>query len=409
MNLSANIEPSHRRNEIYLILFFCFLIGFNPITNASLSAIRRIVVLPLKLDVIFFYAIYVWVVVHSIPLAFKKLHRDSLFLLLFFIFFYTLSILQPNAPSYLLTIGLQLLLSCLIYLFSRSLTEFKGLIRLLRWMAPFITFAMFLLIVYFAINENTEYSQYTGYMVLPAAVISADALFDRFKFLHAANALVALMLIFISGARGPLACILLFTALKLMQLLLTKKKWKAFIVWVGIFSLPFILFGYRLLFAVSQFIIERGFSTRLLGYIAKDDVLNETGRDEIRNYVISLIGQHPLTGVGLGQDRMMINRFLGDPINLAIGNYPHNFFLELLVQYGLIVGSAVIFLFLRMIYFSFKRSPDSETRNVLFIFFAIGFFPLLFSGSYLNAPLLFAYLGFATSNVTVQSVMKKIV
>ena len=353
----------------------------------------------MKLDVLIFYTIYAWVVVHSIPLAFKKLHRDSLYLILFFLFFFTLSILQPNVPSYLLTIGLQLLMSCIIYLFFRALTDFKGLIRLLRRMAPALTFSMFLLVVFFADKENTEYSQYTGYMVLPAAVISVDALFDRFKFLHAANAPVALMLIFISGARGPLACILLFTAIKLILLLLTQKKWKAFIIWVGIISLPLMLFGYRLLFAVSQFIIDRGFSTRLLGFIAKNDVLDETGRDKIRNYVLSLIGQHPLTGVGLGQDRMMINRFLGDPISLAIGDYPHNFFLELLVQYGIIVGSAVIFLFLRMIYLSFRRSPDSDSRNILLLFLAIGFFPLLFSGSYLTAPLLFAFLGFAASNM----------
>ena len=393
------MEPLHKRNEIYLILFCCFLIGFNPIANASLFVIRKIVVLPLKLDVIFFYAIYAWVVVHSIPLTFKKLHRDSLYLILFFVFFYTLAILQPNAPSYLLTIGLQLLLSCIIYLFFRALSDFKGLMRLLRMMAPFLTFSMFLLIVFFADKDNSEYSQYTGYMVLPAAVISADALFDRFKFLHAANTLVALMLIFISGARGPLACILLFTAIKFILLLLTQKKWKAFIIWVGIISLPLMLIGNRLLFAISQFIIDRGFSTRLLGYIAKDDVLNETGRDQIRNYVINLIGQHPLMGVGLAQDRMMINRFLGDPINLAIGDYPHNFFLELLVQYGTIVGSIVIFLFLRMIYLSFRRSPDRDARNMLLLFLSIGFFPLLFSGSYLTAPLLFAFLGFAASNM----------
>jgi len=393
---SIRIPQLFKQKENFLLLFFCFLIGFTSIKNAIILAVRKAIILPFKLDVIILYLIYGLIILYSIRYVFKKIYKESILILTFLTVFFILAYLQSN-PSYLLTVGWQLLLAFIVYLYARATTDFKGLNAVLQYTAPLISFSVFLLIVVFSVNEDTDYSQYTAYLVLPSAVISALVIFSRFSLLHIINTLFSIILMFISGARGPLVCFVLIILIKAIYMLVKNKNYEAFLIWIGILSLPIVLFGIKLLNYFSQLIINKGYSTRLLSFIAKDDVLNETGRDEIRDYVISLIGQHPITGVGLALDRMMINRQIGNPTSVAIGDYPHNFILEILLQYGVILGGVLILLFLRLVYLSFKRSSNDDTINILFIFLSIGFFPLLFSGSYLNAPFFFSFLGFAFS------------
>ena len=345
-----------------------------------------------------FYSLYFFIVVFSIKKVLFRLKRDTLWIILFFILNFTLSILRPERQDYFLTMGLQLLLSLIILIYARSVKDFHSLSILLSWTALIINISMFILIFIFNINEDVSYSQYTGYLVLPAAIISTIIVIDRFNLVHSLNVIVSIFLMLISGARGPIGCLILLIFIKLSWKLMAAHNWKRIVLYCIAITLPIAIFSHKLMDFFTNLSIERGFSTRLLGLVSKDDVLNATGRVEIKDYVIELIKNHPLTGVGLGFDRIYINNHFGNSVSEVIGDYPHNLFLELLLQYGIIIGGIIIILLFRTIILAFKRSRNLESRNMLLAFMAIGLFPLLFSGSYLNAPLFFAFLGFSLTN-----------
>lgn len=60
--------------------------------------------------------------------------------------------------------------------------------------------------------------------------------------------------------------------------------------------------------------------------------LDDSGRNRISYIVIQLISSNPLFGYGIGADRILI------------GTHSHNLFLELLLNYGIILGGILIFL-----------------------------------------------------------------
>ena len=109
---------------------------------------------------------------------------------------------------------------------------------------------------------------------------------------------------------------------------------------------------------------------------------------------VDLLKQHPLLGVGVGYDRILLAERMGavDALSEAAGWYPHNIFLEMLLHYGLFIGGLLILLLLRIVYVTaIKGSGDAS--DLICVFAAIGFFPLLFSGSYLTSPEFFGFLG----------------
>ena len=387
--------------DLYLNIFICFLIGFIPAKDLGLHLIRKIIILPLKLDVALFYSLYFFVILFSVKKVIYRLKSDTLWIIFFFVINFTATMLRPELQDYLLTMGLQLLLSLIILLYARSVNDFHNLSIILGWTAMIITISMFVLIIKFNINEDVNYSQYTGYLVLPAAIISSIIIIDRINIIHFLNIILSIFLMLISGARGPIGCLMLLIFIKLFWKLKASKNWKRLVLGSMLIILPAVIFANKLVSFFTNLTIEKGFSTRLLGLISHDDVLNATGRVEIKDYVVELIKNHPIIGVGLGFDRIYINHHFGNSVSEVIGDYPHNFFLELLLQYGIIIGGIIIILLFRTIVLAFKRSKNLESRNILLAFMAMGLFPLFFSGSYLNAPLFFAFLGFSLTNKNV--------
>ncbi|MCE1168342.1 MAG: O-antigen ligase family protein [Sphingobacteriia bacterium] len=385
--------------ESYQILFFCFLIAFLPLKDLWLHVLRMFIVLPLKLDVAIFYVLFGFVIFYSIRKVFSTYHNVSFFLLFFLIVFYTLAVLTPGHPQYIYTLGYQLATSYIVFLYARSIHEYENLNKLLRYTAPLISVSMFFLIFVFSMNEDTTYSQYTSYIVLPSAIISLGVIFNRFSFLHFSNFVLSVFLILVSGARGPLMCAVLFIIVRLALTPSIQRKLKIILLWAASFSLIAFFFGEKIIGIATGIILSKGLSTRILTFFISDEVLVDSGRELIRKFVLQQIYEHPFFGVGMGLDRAMINRHIGNTAAEAIGDYPHNIFLELLMQYGIFIGGLLIVILIRLTYKALKLAKDYPTSNVISIFMAIGLFPLLFSGSYINAPLFFAFLGFAVATI----------
>ena len=134
-------------------------------------------------------------------------------------------------------------------------------------------------------------------------------------------------------------------------------------------------------------------STRNFTQLAQGTFLSNTsGRDPIYDYAWNYIGDHWLWGTGVVNDRVWINNAVMMETS-AIGAYPHNIFIEWMMQFGLVAGVCICILFLLQAGKYAFGQYDKKFKTIFLIILATGCFPLFFSGSYISYPLFYAALG----------------
>jgi len=377
--------------EKYLTLLICVVIGFSPISNMFLISLRRIIILPYKLDTIFVYGLLLFVVFYASELIMNRIQLQDISLMLVFVTFWSLSLLTTDNYDYFRTIGIQFITGAVpCYVVCRSVRNYELTRKYLGIVAILVTVSEFLLLFVLNTGLSEKYSQYAAYQLLPAAIISVSELLRKKTPIHIINFLAAVFLIFATGARGPLFCIALFLGVKAI---IAMKKSIRNIMLITISTLLVLLaikyFLYDILNYMRVIMVQNNLSVRVIDRMLSNQLLKDNVRISIANYAWQAIMEHPILGVGLGKDRIIIAALMLEPASEVIGLYPHNIILELYMQFGVFLGNiiliSIIVLFLRAIF----RTEDKEAQDLVCIFVAIGVFPLFFSGSYLTSGLFF--------------------
>jgi O-antigen ligase len=391
-------EVLNNTNEKYITILVCLLVGRTPIQSVLTNILRLLVILPYKLDTAVFYGIYIIIILFSIKKILSRNKVDSLLLIVFFFFIWLISFLI-NSQYYELYIqvGYELfLISLPCYLLARSVKNFSLLKKGLGIISFIITASIFISIFFLHnIELSDSYSQSISYLLLPAPIISASFLFEKLYFSHLANLIISIALIIFLGARGVLVCTFLFIIIKaIVKSFNRKKNIIILIVTTGFFLYLVNIYWNKVLSWLGKIIIKYNLSQRLILMLSNNTFWENESRNKLFNNSLSVIADKPILGTGIIKDRIILAGLMGEPINEAIGWYPHNFFLEVLLHFGLIVGTIFIILFIYLVIISFIRNKDKDMVEILFIFLGIGFFPLFFSGSYLDWPMFFVFLGF---------------
>lgn len=178
--------------------------------------------------------------------------------------------------------------------------------------------------------------------------------------------------VFISGGRGGALLLILNTALCIFSF---NKSGKSVLKKVAISVVVLAFFGFFFgkfvtAYGLGDFInggLERTFS-----YISggKLDMSETSNRDDVYKIAIENINNHPVLGQGIFRTMSMY------------GGYPHNFFLEILVDGGFIY----LFCWIAYLYYLFKSLfrliKKDATKSYLLILAALPFLSLMFSGTY---------------------------
>ena len=133
-------------------------------------------------------------------------------------------------------------------------------------------------------------------------------------------------------------------------------------------------------------------STRTVSLMTDETVFDDDARARLNQVGIGRIQENPVIGTGMVNDRIYIRDALSASTS-AHGWYPHNFFIEVLMQFGCVLGLILLFYFFRLLFRTYKNSPSTDARAVLLIFIGAYFFPLMFSGSYLEWNGFYALMG----------------
>jgi O-antigen ligase len=168
------------------------------------------------------------------------------------------------------------------------------------------------------------------------------------------------------------------------------------------------LFHNDILLYFNKIALNHGYSVRLLTSLANKALFEDEGRDLLIKHSVHLIIDNPIFGVGIYHDRILLATLMGAPLSEATGWYPHNLIIELLLQFGLILGGVMIVCFFLTIYRAVLKSRNNDYLDILLSFIGFAFLPLLFSESYLRSGLFFILLGLSINVLRDESISNQI-
>ncbi len=199
---------------------------------------------------------------------------------------------------------------------------------------------------------------------------------------------VGIMMVLIGGSRGPLLNIAIFLAI---YILLTTSETKNKIIYFSLIVICTLVFlmSYRIILSTAVNILETfNLPSRTIMKLLEGSISEDSGRNVIWSAAINMIKENPF-GYGAMGARHVIYQ-------IHIVGHPHNFFLEILIDYGVIFGVAIILiLFLGAVRIFFDKNIG-EWRYVFLIFFAYAC-QLLTSYTYWHSMGLWGALAVAVS------------
>lgn len=223
-----------------------------------------------------------------------------------------------------------------------------------------------------------DYSMAMGYALLYPTLLIIYMILRKRSIIYILILAINVFVIISYGSRGQILSIAVFIILNLIfnENSLSVKK-----LLLILFCMTIGLVLYFNLETILQLAIRlldsKGIQSRSLGYFLEKS--HYTGREVAWNSAIQRIKEKPFLGWTVGVDTSLD------------GFYPHQLFLELLLHFGVIVGSVasvyIIILALKNIIIY------CEHDKLTLLLFCYGFIPLMLTSEYLVWPSFWAFLG----------------
>lgn len=126
---------------------------------------------------------------------------------------------------------------------------------------------------------------------------------------------------------------------------------------------------------------QLGLSIRIFDKLLLGEVSSSSGRDVIREELMSKIAERPLFGYGICGDRAIM------------GGYAHNILIEFWVDFGVLFGTLMLITFGIILILGYRRADGQGEKGLILTLIFSSFCMLFLSGSYLDSKLLMFLLG----------------
>ena len=258
-----------------------------------------------------------------------------------------------------------------------------------------ITLFLFLLLI--KSSKPVDYMSFAYMMLSPIIICFVEGWRKNKKLLI--WPIVSSFILFVIGCRGALVTLLVFLMLCFCKYYLFNKISMKYLVikiffLVGAFLIVFNM-G-TLLRQLSDILVQVGFSSRTLEFmlLGNDVFIQSEGRNMIWNQAIENVG---ILGKGLFGDRtVLLDEYL-NPI------YPHNFILEILVDFGMILGSVLLVIFAAVVGKALLvslKSGDSQQIQMSFAMISVFLVRHMVSASFLTSLDFWFYIGLTLNWIT---------
>lgn len=353
----------------YLILIFFDLTG---------TSMGRIIQLTSKALVGFFYLI-------ALPSVLKR-NRNK-FIAIYFISFYIFIInfiFFAQNRIYLKQIIFPLFFTGISsFIYSYSINDWEVLMDVMKKTSKivFLVGSFISVLIFSGFSNVGSYSMSLSYYMLLPATVYINELFNKISLKNVFAAGVSLFVIVTLGSRGPILCLGVFIMLKLVKYLkrLTYNKMPLYLSLFAMVGTGLIFFKEILTFAFN-FLMSIGIRSRSLLLFAEGGIYL-SGRDNLYSDVFEQILNNPIFGLGLMGDRFILGN-----------RYVHNIFMEILINFGMLIG----LLFIVIITYLIIKSlfiKNAKKYNVIIIWLSLGFIHLMVSSTYLTDFKFWIFLG----------------
>lgn len=215
-------------------------------------------------------------------------------------------------------------------------------------------------------NEiRNTYNLDFGYNVAFCCIVFLYIFWKSKKISYICALLVGVLIMIMGGSRGAFLEIVFAFVLFFIQKWRTTKAHgrKIEVISVAIIGILAITnIGFEKIQEIIVLIAGRlHISGRLVEMILSGEILNDSGRDRIWGIAWEIIKENGRKGAGFYGDRYIIGKSY-------YWGYCHNIFLELWIDYGTVVGTALIAVLVMSIFWMFIKSHDEEWTTVLIIF-----------------------------------------
>ena len=220
--------------------------------------------------------------------------------------------------------------------------------------------------------EGTIYNQFYGIILCPAAIISLIVFFEKGLTLYLLIWGIDILLMYNFGARSPFLCLgiaILCLFLKIIQQLTRNGKIQKHLYMALGFGGLILISSIGLIANIlisSDMSQHFGEGQRFLYLLQHGSLFRSNARIEIYKNALNLIFEYPLLGTGLITDRRLLAKLNGMSSGF-LGSYAHNFFLEILLQYGILLGGFLLLIVLYATYSCLFRENNIH-RSLLSIF-----------------------------------------
>lgn len=372
--------------EVFAIAYLS--VGY--ITHIFNLTVRHFVGNTHKLDTLFIYAVLMLLLVMAIRETINRVKAWQILGLLVEIVVLVLFMLTSSDSETHSIVLNEVLTGCVpMFLCGACIYDYSkmryGLIRVMT-VVPYCYLLMMIFLGLNMLDVTEAYSQTDSYAMLLASVVLTSALLEHFSIKYMIPLGISMFFMVAYGARGPLVCWILFFALQMMTRLSRENLLKKISV-ITAFSIVGIIVYHsynNILLRLRTIFSQLHFSVRVIDMMLNYSFLTDRSRNSIASLCLERIWKNPLIGTGPVNDRIYIASQLGRGES-AVGNYPHNIFLEFLLQYGVIIGGVFLLLIVWVLIKSYRVAPDAASKDFILILIGTYLFPLFFSRSYLDS------------------------
>jgi len=354
--------------QFFVIIYFN-LSGSN--TNVLIQFSSKILV-----GLAFLYALPV-VIKRSLNTFFVIYFFSSFIFIIHYTFF-------PENRMFLNELIFPFFFMCLpAFIYSLSIRNFNILKKIMK-LSSYLVFSFgSLLAISIFLGQKTlgTYSMALSYYILLPALLFLEDFFDNFSLKYFILSIFSLFIILALGSRGPILCVIAFSFFKILNPYLKKTKKRFFIQISLIFTgLSVFVFLEEIIMYIYIFLLKFNLNSRTI-FLFFNEGIYLSGREKIYENVVIKIFENPLFGLGIAGDR-----------RIAEGVYSHNFFIEIIANFGIIIGTFLCFSLLFII-FKTLASRNNENYNFIVLWISLGFVHLMVSGSYLIDLKFWIFLG----------------
>lgn len=374
----------------YELFFACFLSW--GILSEAVHGITRNMIPMGKLDTLLLYTLMLLLFLKVFSTFYSRLRGWQFVSAICLISLLLIATLFSSSQDINWVVITKVIVICLpCFILAGCLRDFSSLYKyllLIMQIAPYFLLLSFLFLGNGQLEEDENYSQHLSYLHLfPALVLLSDVL-SKFSLKSFIPFVICVFLIIAYGARGPLASLVLFAFLYwiIMAKSIGVKKMVLPIIIFALIGSYVIIHLEAVIMYLADLMSSMNTSVRVLNMVMAEpgSFAESNAREDYAATCMTHVLDNPFWCTGPINDRVFLGNIYRSDKGID-GLYPHNFFVEIFTQYGLFLGFVIIIYFLFFIYKSLKLSINEETRKLLLVFIGAYFFPLMFSGSYVDS------------------------